>query len=170
MATRSITTCRKHTEPFKRREKLAQHIRTFHPEITEGQDVNGGISSGERDAALTTSNAANTGNHFGGNYRAARMSARAHHDSDEVGAWYSTVLGEPIDVQSAPVANSCEMGLCYVCSQILQQWKTFRANILRLQIYQQTSISNLTLLQKSATGAQVLFWIQLRCVLLGVCL
>jgi hypothetical protein len=131
-----ITTCRKHTEPFKRREKLAQHIRTFHTEIIEGQDVNGGISSRERDAALTTNNAANVGNHSGGNYGAARMSARAHHDSDEVGAWYPTVFGEPIDVQSAPVANSCEMGLCYVRSQILQQWKTFRANVFRLQIYQ----------------------------------
>jgi hypothetical protein len=116
-----ITTCRKHTEPFKRREKLAQHIRAFHTEITEGQDVNGEISSGETDARLTANNAANAGNHFGGNYGAARISARAHHDSDEVGPWYPIVLGGPIDVQSAPVANSCEMGLCCVCSQILQQ-------------------------------------------------
>ena len=111
-----ITTCRKHTEPFKRREKLAQHIRTFHTEITEGQSVNGGISFEERDAALTTTNTANAGSHFGGNYGATRMSPRAHHDSDEVDTWYPTVSGEPIEAQSAPITNSCEMGLCYVGS------------------------------------------------------
>jgi hypothetical protein len=131
-----ITTCRKHTEPFKRREKLAQHIRSFHTEITEGRDENGGISSGERDAALTTNNAANAGNHFGGTYGAAGMNTQAHHDSDEVGARYPTVFEEPIDVQSAPIANYCEMGLYYVRSKILQQWKAFRANVFRLQIYQ----------------------------------
>ena len=131
-----ITTCRKHTEPFKRREKLAQHIRTFHTEVTEGQDVISGISSKEGDAELTTNNAADAGNGFGGNYSATRMSARAHHDSDQVGPWYPTVLGEPIEVQSAPVANSCKMGLCYVRSRVLQQLKTFRADVFRLQIYQ----------------------------------
>ena len=47
------------------------------------------------------------------------MSARVHSDSDEVGAWYPTVLGEPIEVQSASVANSCGMGLCYVRSIVL---------------------------------------------------
>jgi hypothetical protein len=51
---------------FKRPEKLAQHIRAFHTEITEGQDINGGISSRERDASLITNNAANAGNHFEG--------------------------------------------------------------------------------------------------------
>ena len=130
-----ITTCRKHAEPFKRREKLAQHIRTFHTEVTEGQDVNSGISYKERDAELTTNNAADAGNRFGGNYGATRM-ARADHDSDEVGPWYPTVLGGPIKVQSAPVANSCKMGLCYVRSRVLQQWKTFCTDVFRLQIYQ----------------------------------
>jgi hypothetical protein len=119
-----ITTCRKHTEPFKRREKLAKHIRTFHTEIIEGQEVNGGISSGERDAALTTNNTAEAGNDFGGNHGAARVRARAHHDSTEVGVCYPTVFEElsspPIEVQSAPVAKACETVLCYVCSQVLQ--------------------------------------------------
>jgi hypothetical protein len=64
------------------------------------------------------------------------MNTQAHHDSDEVGARYPTVFEEPIDVQSAPIANYCEMGLYYVRSKILQQWKAFRANVFRLQIYQ----------------------------------
>jgi hypothetical protein len=63
--------------------------------------------------------AANAGNHFGGDDEAARISARAHHESDEAGAWYPTGFGEPIDVQSVPVTNSCEMGLYYVRSQVL---------------------------------------------------
>lgn len=135
-----ITTCHKHTEPFKRREKLAKHIRTFHAEIIEGQEVNGGISSGERDAAITTNNTTEAGNDFGGNRGAARVSARAHHDSAEVGVWYPTVFDEllspPIEVQSAPVAKACEKVLCYVRSEVLRPWKMFRTNVFRLQIYQ----------------------------------
>jgi hypothetical protein len=135
-----ITTCRKHTEPFKRREKLAKHIRAFHAEIIEEQEVNGGISLGGRDAALTTNNIAEAGNDFGGNHGAARVSARAYRDSAGVGAWYPIAFEElfppPIEVQSAPVAKACEMELCYVRSQVLQPWKMFGANVFRLQIYQ----------------------------------
>ncbi|KAH8656513.1 hypothetical protein BGZ60DRAFT_143341 [Tricladium varicosporioides] len=114
-----ITTCRKHIEPFKRREKRAQHIRTFHAEIIEGQQVNGGILYGERDAALTTNNTAEAGNDFGGNHGAARVSERAHHDSAEVSVWFEELLSQPIEVQSAPVAKACEMVLSYVHSQVL---------------------------------------------------
>jgi hypothetical protein len=128
-----IMTCRKHTEPFKRREKLANHIRASHTEIIEGEEINGRILSGERDAALTTNNTAEAGNFFGGNYGAARVSARAHHDSAEVGVWnpivFDELLSPPIDVQSAPVANACQPVFCYVRSQVLQRWKMFRANV-----------------------------------------
>lgn len=130
-----ITTCRKHTEPFKRREKLANHIRTFHTEIIEGQEVNGGISSWEGHAALITNDTAEAGNDFGGDHGAARVSARAHHDCAEVGVWHPTVFEELlsplIEVQSAPVAKACEMVLCYVCSRGI-----CCANVFRLQVYQ----------------------------------
>jgi hypothetical protein len=134
-----ITTCHKHTEPFKRREKLVKHIRTFHAEIMEGQEVNGGISPGERDTVLPTNNTAEAGNDFGGNRGAARASARACSDSAEVGVLYPTsfeeVLSPPIEVQSAPVAEA-ERVLCYVRSHVLQPWKMLRADVFRLQIYQ----------------------------------
>ncbi|KAH7389168.1 hypothetical protein BKA64DRAFT_645631 [Cadophora sp. MPI-SDFR-AT-0126] len=94
---------------FKRWEKLAKYIRTFHTKIIKGQEANGGISSRERDAALTTNNTAEAGNDFEGNHGAARVSARAHQDSAEVGVWYPTVFEEllspSIEVQSAPVSK-----------------------------------------------------------------
>jgi hypothetical protein len=120
-----ITTCHKHTEPFKRREKLAKHIRTFHPEIIEGQEVIGGISSGERGAALTTKNTAETGKDCVGDHGGERVSAQAHSDSAGIGVWYATefegLSSPPIEVQSAPVAKAGEMASCFVRSKILQR-------------------------------------------------
>jgi hypothetical protein len=63
-----IPTCSKNTDPFKRREKLFNHIRIAHTERIEGQEVNGGMSSGERDTALITNNTTNAGNDFGVNH------------------------------------------------------------------------------------------------------
>lgn len=63
-----IPTCSKSRDPFKRQDKLFNHMRTAHTERTEGQEVNGGTLSGERDAALTTNNTrytATAGNDFG---------------------------------------------------------------------------------------------------------
>jgi hypothetical protein len=122
-----ITTCRKHTEPFKRREKRAHHIRSFHAEIIGIQEANGVISLRERGAALTTNNTAEAGNDFGENHAEARVSAQVYHnyaeDSTEAGLMYAAVYEElaspSIEVQPAPVAKAYEIALCPVRSQVL---------------------------------------------------
>jgi hypothetical protein len=129
----AITTCHKHTEPFKRREKLAHHIRTFHAAIIESEEVNGGILAGQRDAALTTNNTAEAGDYFRGNYGAARMSATVYNNSAEVSVWNPAVFegpfSLPVEVLSAPVANDFDTLLSSVRSQALQLWKMFLADL-----------------------------------------
>lgn len=110
-----ITTCPKHTKPFKRREKLAHHIQTFHAAIIESKEVNHEILAGQRDAALTTNNTAEAGDYFGGNYGVAQMSAAVYNKSAEVNVWSPAVFEErfspPIEVQSGPVANGFDVSL-----------------------------------------------------------
>lgn len=124
-----ITTCHKHRNPFKRRDKLAQHIRAAHPEVIKRQETNAGISTGEKDTALTTNNTAKTGNYFGGNGGAANLMARAV----EVDVCYPPAFEEQL--QSAPVTETYEMASRYVRSHVLQPWEMFRTNVFRLQIY-----------------------------------
>ena len=122
-----ITTCRKHTEPFKRREKRAHHIRSFHAEIIGIQEANDVISLGERGTALTTNNTAEAGSGIGGNHGEARVNAPVYHDyaedSAEVGVVYAAVYEEftspSIEVQPVPVTKASEIALCTVRSQVL---------------------------------------------------
>jgi hypothetical protein len=118
-----IMACPQYLKDFKRREKLENHIRTLHSEETKWQ-VNGGMSLGKVSPAVITHNTVEAANDFGGYHGAAGMSARAHHDSAEVGFGNSPVLGRflppPEDVQPAPVAETGEMTSGYVRSQVLQ--------------------------------------------------
>lgn len=117
-----VTACPKHAEPFKRREKHAKHIHTFHTNTIKGQEVDGGISSGERHAALTINDTAEAGNEFRGNHGAAKVSARPHYDFAEVDVWYTPMFEEllfqPIEVQSTPIAKASGTVLCDVRSQV----------------------------------------------------
>lgn len=128
-----LTTCRKHAKPFKRREKLAKHMSTFHRDIIEGQEVIGWILAEEGGAALTTNNTAEAGSDFGGNHWTAGVSAQARHDSAEANAGYPIMFEEPlfplIKVKPAPVAKAYEMLSCDVSSQVLWPWKMFRAKV-----------------------------------------
>jgi hypothetical protein len=124
-----ISTCHKSRVPFKRREKLAKHILTYHSKTIEGQEVDGGASSGERHAALPTNHNLGADNNFGGNHEAARVSARGHYDSAETNIWDPTGLKDffplPIDVHSAPVAKATELVSDYVRSQFFSLGRCF---------------------------------------------
>ncbi|KAH8589501.1 hypothetical protein B0O99DRAFT_692394 [Bisporella sp. PMI_857] len=115
-----ITACHKHTEPFKRREKRAHHIRSFHAEIIQTQEPNSVVSLEKGGAALTTNNTAEAGNDFEENHGEARVSARVYHDyakdSAKAGVGYAATYGEiassSIEVQLAPVAKAYGIALC----------------------------------------------------------
>jgi hypothetical protein len=150
-----VMTCPKHIVPFKRQDKLANHIRASHFETNEGQEVNSGILSGEKHAALITNDTVEGGNDFGRYREVARVSTQAQYGSAEADIRDDAVLNDflfPLrELQSAPVANASGTALSYVRIKVPQLWKMLPANVLRLHVYRDMSIFNLALLPKGAT-------------------